>query len=797
MSAALVIVESPAKAKTLERYLGKGYKVMASYGHVRDLLPKSGSVDPEQGFAMNYQVIDKSARFVNDIARAVGKSDVLFLATDPDREGEAISWHLCELLRDKGALDNKEVKRVVFHEVTKEAVLKAMDNPGKLSESLINAQQARRALDYLVGFNLSPLLWRKIHRGLSAGRVQSPALRMIVEREEEIERFKPREYWSMEADLAHAGLPFTGRLVRFEDEKIEQFSITDERRARQVAEVLERNAAAQLEQEKARQDGALNEQATGALVVSNIERKQRKRHPAPPFITSTLQQEAVRKLGLTARNAMRIAQQLYEGIDIGNGPVGLITYMRTDSVNMASAAVNEIRGFIEKKYGAEYLPSAPRRFKVKSKNAQEAHEAIRPTSARRDPQSLKSHLSREQFRLYDLVWKRAVASQMAHALIDTVAVDMDCGRGAAFRANGATVVEKGFTVLYQEGEDDKKQSQRPETDEKSLPPMQQGDRVALLKIRPEQHFTEPPPRFSEAGLVKALEEYGIGRPSTYASIIATLLSREYVEMQKKRFTPTETGRTVSRFLSEHFTPYVDYDFTAKLEDDLDAVSRGEKEWRPLLQDFWTPFHEKIKDKDEGVSRAQVAARFLGNDPTTGAPVTVKVGRFGPYVQLGDKDDEKKPRFASLQQGQRMDSISMEQALELLKLPRELGESPSGEKLIVNIGRYGPYVRYGDKKYASLEPEDDPYTIDLPRALILVDAKKKADAERNIRVFEEAGISVLNGRFGPYITDGKKNANVPKDREPAALSLEDCRELLAAAPERRSKGKRGNAGKRPT
>lgn len=797
MSAALVVVESPAKAKTLERYLGKGYKVMASYGHVRDLLPKSGSVDPEQDFAMNYQVIDRSARFVNDIARAVGKSDVLFLATDPDREGEAISWHLCELLRDKGALDDKEVKRVVFHEVTKDAVLKAMDNPGELSESLINAQQARRALDYLVGFNLSPLLWRKIHTGLSAGRVQSPALRMIVEREEEIERFEPREYWSMEADLAHAGMPFVGRLVRFEDEKIEQFSITDERRARQVAEVLERNAAAQLERDNARPGGALDERATGALVVSNVERKQRKRHPAPPFITSTLQQEAVRKLGLTARNAMRIAQQLYEGIDIGNGPVGLITYMRTDSVNMASAAIDEIRGFIEKKYGAECLPPTPRRFKVKSKNAQEAHEAVRPTSVRRDPQSLKARLSRDQFRLYDLVWKRAVASQMAHALIDTVAVDMDCGRGAAFRANGATVAEKGFTVLYQEGEDDKKQAPRPETDEKILPPMQQGDRVAVLKIRPEQHFTEPPPRFSEAGLVKALEEYGIGRPSTYASIIATLLNREYVEMQKKRFTPTETGRTVSRFLSEHFTPYVDYDFTAKLEDDLDAVSRGEKEWRPLLQDFWGPFHEKIKDKDEGVSRKQVTARFLGDDPTTGAPVTVKVGRFGPYVQLGDKDDEKKPRFAGLQQGQRMDSINLEQALELLKLPRELGESPSGEKLIVNIGRYGPYVRYGDRKYASLEPEDDPYAIDLPRALILVEAKKKADAERNIRVFEEEGISVLNGRFGPYITDGKKNANVPKDRKPAELSLEDCRELLAAAPERRQRrGKARQGAVRP-
>ena len=778
MNTALVVVESPAKAKTLNRYLGNNFKVLASYGHVRDLLPKSGAVDPEKDFEMRYEIIEKNARFVDAIAKALKKADVLYLATDPDREGEAISWHLCELLKERKALGKKEVKRVVFHEVTKSAIREAMDNPKDLSRNLIDAQQARRALDYLVGFNLSPLLWRKLHAGLSAGRVQSPALRMIVEREEEIKAFKTREYWTIEADLKHEQADFPAKLIRFGGEKVEQFSITNEEQARKVV-------------------SALDEQAQGALIVSKVEKKQRKRQPAPPFTTSTLQQEAARKLGFTTQKTMRTAQQLYEGVDVGGGAVGLITYMRTDSVSLATEAIAEMRKFIGACYGAKALPKQPRQYKTKSKNAQEAHEAVRPTSVYREPKTLRAKLSSDQFRLYELIWKRAVASQMAHGLIDTVAVDLACGeqRGKTlrppenepnlFRANGATVVEKGFMVLYQEGTENGKNDKAAAT-ERKLPPLAEGDRVSLSKIRPEQHFTEPPPRFSEASLVKSLEEYGIGRPSTYASIISTLKNREYVEMDNKRFVPTAVGGLVNKFLTEHFTDYVDYDFTAKLEDELDAVSRGEKAWIPLMRDFWAPFFEKVKDKGAGVSRSEAsAARILGQDPATGRPVSVRVGRYGPFAQLGVKDDPEKPKFASLKPEQRMDSITLEEALELFKLPRELGESDEGEKISVHSGRYGPYVRYGDK-FVSLEEGDDPGTVELERALALIQAKKKADAEKEIKVFKEQNIAVLNGRYGPYVTDGKKNAKIPKSMAPARLTLEDCQALIAKAPAPRNR-----------
>ena len=778
MNTALVVVESPAKAKTLNRYLGNNFKVLASYGHVRDLLPKSGAVDPDKDFEMRYEIIEKNARFVDAIAKALKKADVLYLATDPDREGEAISWHLCELLKERKALGQKEVKRVVFHEVTKSAIREAMDNPKDLSRNLIDAQQARRALDYLVGFNLSPLLWRKLHAGLSAGRVQSPALRMIVEREEEIKAFKTREYWTIEADLKHEQAGFPAKLIRFGGEKVEQFSITNEEQARKVV-------------------SALDEQAQGALIVSKVEKKQRKRQPAPPFTTSTLQQEAARKLGFTTQKTMRTAQQLYEGVDVGEGAVGLITYMRTDSVSLAAEAIAEMRKFIGACYGAKALPKQPRRYKTKSKNAQEAHEAVRPTSVYREPKTLRAKLSADQFRLYELIWKRAVASQMAHGLIDTVAVDLACGEQREktlepsenepelFRANGATVVEKGFMVLYQEGTENGK-NDKAATTERKLPPLAEGDRVSLLKIRPEQHFTEPPPRFSEASLVKSLEEYGIGRPSTYASIISTLKNREYVEMDNKRFVPTAVGGLVNKFLTEHFTDYVDYDFTAKLEDELDAVSRGEKAWIPLMRDFWAPFSEKVKDKGEGVSRSEAsAARILGKDPVTGRPVSVRVGRYGPYAQLGVKDDPEKPKFASLKPEQRMDSITLEEALELFKLPRELGESDKGEKISVHSGRYGPYVRYGDK-FVSLEEGDDPCTVGLERALALIRAKKKADAEKEIKVFKKQNIAVLNGRYGPYVTDGKKNAKIPKSMAPASLTLEDCQALIAKAPAPRNR-----------
>lgn len=767
MSKSLVIVESPAKAKTLKRYLGKDYDILASYGHVRDLLPKSGAVDPEDNFRMNYQVIEKNAKHVDAIAKSLKSADALYLATDPDREGEAISWHLYEILNERGALDDKDVYRVVFHEVTQSAIQDAIHNPRRLSSDLINAQQARRALDYLVGFNLSPLLWKKIRRGLSAGRVQSPALRMIVEREEEIERFKPREYWTMEADLKHDGNAFVGKLTYYRNEKLKQFSIENTGQAEAIRNDLLMAGGK-------------------ALVVENVEKKQRRRQPAPPFITSTLQQEASRKLGFTAQRTMRIAQQLYEGIDIGDGAVGLITYMRTDSVNLADEAINEMRAYIEQQYGKDKLPSQPRAFKTSAKNAQEAHEAIRPTSVERVPQQIKSKLSDDQLKLYELIWKRAVACQMKHATIDTVAVDMGCGDGNIFRATGSTVVDPGFMAVYQEDQDDQKKT---DTDDRTLPPLAKGDKPELAQIRAEQHFTEPPPRYSEASLVKSLEEYGIGRPSTYASIISTLLQREYVELDRKRFIPTDVGRIVNKFLTEHFSHYVDYDFTAKLEDELDSIARGEQDWIPVMQHFWKDFEEQVKHKEENVTRKEaVQARELGTDPKSGRPVSVRMGRYGPFVQIGTREDEEKPKFAGLRPGQRMDTITLEEALPLFKLPRALGETPEGDEVEANIGRFGPYIRYG-KKFVSLPKDDDPYTVILERALELIEAKKKADAEREIKVFKDDGISILRGRYGPYVTDGKKNARVPKDREPESLSLEESRELLEQAPASRGRRRR--------
>jgi DNA topoisomerase-1 len=774
MSKNLVIVESPAKAKTISKYLGKDFDVMASYGHVRDLVPKEGAVDPEAGFAMKYQIIERNEKHVNSIVKALKKADALYLATDPDREGEAISWHLVELLREKKALNGKPVRRVVFHEITRDAIREAIDHPRDISFELVSAQQARRALDYLVGFNLSPLLWKKVQRGLSAGRVQSPALRMIVERELEIEAFKAREYWSIEADVSKAEQPFVSRLVLYKGEKVEQFSFGNEGSAREVEKTI---LAA----------------AGGKLTTVRVDKKQRRRNPAAPFTTSTLQQEASRKLGFNTQWTMRVAQRLYEGIELpGEGNVGLITYMRTDSVTLAEVAVAEIRDVIGERYGAQNVPGEVRVFKTKAKNAQEAHEAIRPTSASRTPDSLKGKLDEEQLKLYTLIWQRTMACQMVPAVFDTVALEFAPGESTVeqaddahrFRANGSVLVEPGFMAVYQEGKDDS----LDDDSDRLLPEIAEGEIVSLDKLRPEQHFTEPPPRFTEASLVKTLEEYGIGRPSTYASIIVTLKNREYVEMDGKRFIPTDIGRIVNGFLTEHFTQYVDYDFTARLEDDLDAVSLGEKDLVPLLEGFWKPFHDLVEDKEQSVTREQVAqARELGTDPKSGKPVTVRMGRYGPFVQIGTKDDEEKPKFAGLRPGQKMNEIDLETALELFKLPRKLGETPDGLKVSASIGRFGPYIRYGDK-YVSIRGEDDPYTIELPRALELIEEKMIADANRIILDFENEGIQVLNGRYGPYITDKSKNARVPKDREPKTLTLEECKELLEAAPARRSKKK---------
>ncbi|MFP4154100.1 MAG: DNA topoisomerase I [Halothiobacillaceae bacterium] len=765
MSNNLVIVESPAKAKTIKKYLGPGYEVMASYGHVRDLVPKEGAVDPEHGFAMRYSVIDKNARHVDAIRKALKKADTLMLATDPDREGEAISWHLYELLKEDGLLDDRDVRRVVFYEITKRAIRDAVAEPRDLSMDLVNAQQARRALDYLVGFNLSPLLWKKINPGLSAGRVQSPALRLIVEREEEIEAFEPREYWSMEASLDKAGQPFSARLSVLDGEKAEQFTLTDEKTALAARERL---LAA----------------ADGALTVLQVERKQRRRRPAAPFTTSTMQQEAVRKLGFSSSRAMRVAQQLYEGVDIGAGTVGLITYMRTDSVTLSNEAVSEIRQHVLSRFGERHLPKSPNVYKTKSKNAQEAHEAIRPTSVDNVPEKIRAHLTPDQFKLYDLIYKRAVASQMAPALYDQVAVDLAAGEAHRFRANGSTLRFAGFMAVYREDVDDAKPA---DDEDRRLPPLEEGDRVELLDIETAQHFTEPPPRYTEASLVKTLEEYGIGRPSTYASIISTLQSREYVTLDQRRFMPTDMGRVVNGFLTEYFHDVVDYEFTARLEDDLDAVSRGEMDWVPLMERFWKPFHERVEDTARNVTRQEAAqGREIGIDPKSGKPVSVRLGRYGPFAQIGTKDDEEKPRFASLRKGQSIATITLEEALELFKLPRKLGETPEGEPVEANIGRFGPYVKFG-KKYASLGKDDDPYTIELPRALEIIETKRLAEANRIIQQFP-SGIEVLNGRYGPYVTDGKKNAKVPKDVDPKALSEQQCLKMIEEAPER--KGRRG-------
>jgi len=752
----LLIVESPAKAKTINKYLGKDFTVLASYGHVRDLVPKEGAVDPDNGFAMRYDLIEKNEKHVEAIARAAKTADDIFLATDPDREGEAISWHIAEILKERGLLKDKPMQRVVFTEITPRAIKEAMQQPRAIAGDLVDAQQARRALDYLVGFNLSPVLWRKVQRGLSAGRVQSPALRMIVEREEEIEAFIAREYWSIDAECAHPSQRFGARLIKLDGQKFEQFTITDGDTA---------------EAARAR----IQQAAQGRLHVTDVASKERKRRPAPPFTTSTLQQEASRKLGFTTRKTMQVAQKLYEGVAIGDeGTVGLISYMRTDSVNLSQDALSEIRDVIARDYGTASLPDKPNTYTTKSKNAQEAHEAVRPTSALRTPAQVSRYLTDDERRLYELIWKRAVACQMIPATLNTVSVDLAAGSEHVFRASGTTVVVPGFMAVYEEGKDTK--SAEDDDEGRKLPAMKPGDSVPLERILTEQHFTQPPPRFTEAALVKALEEYGIGRPSTYASIIQTLLFRKYVEMEGRSFRPTDVGRAVSKFLSGHFTRYVDYDFTAKLEDELDAVSRGEEEWVPLMEKFWGPFKELVEDKKDSLDKTDAGSvRVLGTDPASGKEVSARIGRFGPMVQIGTVEDEEKPKFASLRPGQSIYSISMEDALELFLMPRMLGED-NGQEVSVGIGRFGPFARRGST-YASLKKEDDPYTIDLARAIFLVEEKEEIARNRVIKEFEGSEIQVLNGRFGPYLSDGKLNGKIPKDREPASLTLEEVVKLM--------------------
>jgi DNA topoisomerase I len=776
MAKNLLIVESPAKAKTINKYLGKDFQVLASYGHVRDLVPKEGAVDPDRGFAMRYELIDKNEKHVDAIAKAAKAADALYLATDPDREGEAISWHISEILRERGLLDGKSLHRVVFTEITPRAIKEAMAKPRAIAGDLVDAQQARRALDYLVGFNLSPVLWRKVQRGLSAGRVQSPALRMIVEREEEIEAFIAREYWTIDAECAHPTQAFTAKLAKLDGKKFEQFTVTNGSDAEAARKRIV--AAAQ-----------------GVLQVTDVASKERKRRPAPPFTTSTLQQEASRKLGFTTKRTMQVAQKLYEGVTIGSeGTVGLISYMRTDSVSLSAEALNELRDVIARDFGTKALPDKPNFYQTKSKNAQEAHEAVRPTSALRTPAQVARFLSDDERKLYELIWKRAVACQMVPATLNTVSVDLAAGGDHSFRATGTTVIDPGFLAVYEEGKDQK--NSEDEDEGRKLPAMKPGDRIPLDRVHADQHFTQPPPRFTEAALVKTLEEYGIGRPSTYSSIIQTLLFRKYVEMEGRSFRPSDVGRAVSKFLSGHFSRYVDYDFTAKMEDELDAVSRGEEDWVPLMAKFWTPFKELVEQKTESVDRSEATgARELGTDPKSGKPVSVRLGRYGPYAQIGTADDEEKPTFASLRPGMSMHTITLGDALELFKLPRKLGLS-ADEEVSVGIGRFGPFAKRGGT-YASLKKEDDPYTIDLARAVFLIEEKEEIARNRIIKSFPGSDIEVLNGRFGPYLSDGRLNGKIPKDREPASLTLEEATQLLETTgkPARKGFGAKKAAAKK--
>ena len=819
MATNLLIVESPAKAKTLKKYLGKDFEVLASYGHVRDLIPKTGAVDPDDNFAMKYETIARNAKHVDEIAKAAAVADHIYLAPDPDREGEAIAWHISELLKGKRALKGKTMQRVVFYEITQSAVQAAVANPREISIPLVNAQQARRALDYLVGFNLSPLLWRKIRPGLSAGRVQSPALRLIVERELEIEKFKSQEYWSVHLDSQKNSIPFGAKLFQFQGKKLEQLSIGSQ---------AEYDAI----------HAKLNDAKLPPKVV-RVEKKAKQRNPTGPFTTSTLQQEAVRKLGMTSDRTMRTAQSLYEGVDIGGGTVGLITYMRTDSVNLANEAVAEIRQYIGDNFSSEYLPAKQPVYKSKAKNAQEAHEAIRPTSILRTPDSLRDHLNIDQMRLYEMIWKRTLASQMSPARFDTVSVDIRLSSDdTLFRASGQTLVFPGFIGVYMEDVDDAE-----EEDSAKLPPLAEGDVLPVEKLYGEQHFTQPPPRFSEASLVKALEEYGIGRPSTYATIISTLQAREYATLDKKRFMPTDVGRVVIKFLNEHFTRYVDYGFTSNLEDELDDISEGKRDWIPVLDEFWKGFSKLLGEKKDvdrpgteileepcpkcgkplskrlgkrgsfigctaypecdytrslgGEEDAGEARKELGMHPETGQIVLLLRGPYGHYVQLGEVEEgaKTKPKRVSWQKEFPLEQADLATALKLLSLPREVGTHPeTGKKVIVNIGRFGPYIGH-DGKFKSIPRTDSIFDIGLERAVELL-AQAKTGGNTVLRTLGEhpddkAPIEVCSGRYGAYVRHGKINATLPKDITPEAVTLDEALELIAA------KAAKGGTGKAKT
>jgi DNA topoisomerase-1 len=831
----VVVVESPAKAKTINKYLGKDYTVLASYGHVRDLPAKDGSVRPDDDFAMDWEVDGKSAKRVADIAAAVKGADRLILATDPDREGEAISWHVLELLNRKGVIRGKPVERVVFNAITRQSVLDAMRSPRAIDGALVDAYLARRALDYLVGFTLSPVLWRKLPGARSAGRVQSVALRLVCDRELEIEKFRRQEYWSIDAVFRTAqGEEFKARLVSIAGGRVGKLDIADEATARGIETALE---------------GA-------AFTVADVEAKPAKRHPAAPFTTSTLQQEASRKLGFSAQRTMQIAQRLYEGVDIDGDTTGLITYMRTDGVQMAPEAIAATRNMILQRFGEPYVPGSPRLYRTKAKNAQEAHEAIRPTDVSRSPDSLRRHLDREQLALYELIWVRTMASQMESADIERTTADITAEgvdrRAYTFRATGSVVKFDGFLKLYQEGRDD-------EEDEESrrLPPLARGDRVGVVSLKGEQHFTEPPPRYTEASLIRKMEELGIGRPSTYTAILTVLRERQYVRMDGKRLIPEDKGRLVTAFLESFFARYVEYDFTANLEEQLDRVSAGEVDWKTVLRDFWRDFTGAVGEiqdlrigevlealntllgphifpqgedgqpvracpsckegqlslrlgkfgafigcsnypdcrytrqlgTPDGEERAIPAeGKLLGEDPETGKPVSLFDGRFGPYVQLGKAEDGEKPPRSSLPKGVGPDDVDLDLALKLLSLPREVGAHPEdGEMIKAGLGRYGPYLQHG-KTYANIESYEDLFTVGINRAVSLLAERKargpgrRAGAPAPLKGLGDhpdgGAVEVMAGRYGPYVRWGKVNATLPKSVSPDTVTLEQALAIVA-------------------
>ncbi len=842
----VVVVESPAKAKTINKYLGKDYQVLASYGHIRDLPAKDGSVRPDEDFAMSWEMDSKSSKRLNDIAAALKSADKLILATDPDREGEAISWHVLEVLKRKGALKDKEIERVVFNAITKSAVSDAIQHPRQIDDSLVEAYLARRALDYLVGFNLSPVLWRKLPGARSAGRVQSVALRLICDRELEIERFKREEYWTIEALMSTGdGQTFPARLQAVAGNKLGKMDIADEAAARAIEAALK----------------------DARYSVSNVETKPAKRHPAPPFTTSTLQQEASRKLGFSSQRTMQVAQKLYEGVSIDGDVTGLITYMRTDGVQMANEAIAACRNVIQGQYGEPYLPSEPRIYRTKAKNAQEAHEAIRPTELSRLPDDVRRNLDADQYALYSLIWKRTMASQMESADFERTSADITTtgkdGKQYTLRANGSVLKFDGFLKVYEEGKDDSE-----DEEDRRLPKLAKGDVVGARKIEPVQHFTEPPPRYSEASLIKRMEELGIGRPSTYTAILTVLKDRGYVRMDQRRLIPEDKGRLVTAFLESFFQRYVQYDFTADLEEQLDQVSAGDKNWKQLLADFWKDFSGQIDETKElrvtnvldalndlleahvfperedgkprrscpscengqlslklgkfgafvgcsnypecrytrqlgtsGEGDAQAVPAdgiLLGEDPESGQQVTRHDGRFGPYVQLGKAEDGEKPPRASIPKSVKAEDVDLELALRLLSLPREVGLHPeTGKPITAGLGRYGPFVLH-EGVYANLADFEEIFTVGLNRAVDLIAEKQAArggrgqqSALKDLGAHPDGGgnVLVMDGRYGPYVKFGKINATLPKEITPDAVTMEQAVELIAAKGGGKAKAKK--------